>query len=265
MKKQSKFFLKRLLISMILFCSATIANESSIYLTSIANTALHRFGTDPFPLTTIQGKHVRMVTFTNDNRFKITDKKLSDTIWVTVEPEVKRRCRQYMTDHRHLTHRQLTEWIVKLLGLPADQASSFRFVVMNVPVIQAYYGRSPKRIGIFRPCMDPRISPHPLTPTCPLQMNSLDTQISSDYKTWFINTSAELYTSKKIGSPWTEYGYTYNWNSDAHTIYGVSEFVILKETPMTVLPNPNHPTTAYVEAEEYCTSKNSSISLLNNS
>lgn len=237
---------------------AHIGFAEDAYTTSIVKAALHSEGTPSTPLTTIQGTHVEMVTFTNYTGYKTTDTQLGGTVWTTVEPDLKTQCETYVKQHPHATHQELTRWIAELLGVSPNQAETRQFVVMDVPVIQAYYGTPESPVGIFRPCTDPRIAPHADgTPACPLQMNATDTNIASDYKTWFINNSISSYTLAKnagndAGAPWTEYGFTYNWNKDAQSVFGVSEFVVLKNTPVTILPNPDDGSTAYVTPEAYC-------------
>lgn len=232
---------------------AVYAVPTSDYDLSVMNAALHQSSVSPTELPTIQGSTVRMVTFTTYTGYKTTDKILGSSIWTSVDPDVKKLCTQYVRENKNkLTQQQLSLWIAQLLGLPETNLEKRRFVILDVPVIQAYYGSSPSNIGIFRPCTDPRIMTHnDGSPTCPKQMNPEDTYISSEYKTWFINNGISSFVTNN-GYPWTEYGYTYNWNPLATSIYGVAEFVVLKSTPVTVLANPNDATTAYVTPEQYC-------------
>lgn len=247
-------------ISLFLLSNPLFAEHA--YTASIVNAALHSTNTSPTPLTVISGTHVQMVTYTNYTGYKTTDTQLGATIWTTVQPDLKKLCMQYVKQNAHLTHHQLTLWIAELLGVSPYQADTREFVVMDIPVIQAYYGAPPSTIGIFRPCTDPRIGLHEDgSPICPPQMNAADTNIASDYKTWFINNSISSYTLAKnadqeIGAPWTEYGFTYNWNPAAANSYGISEFVVLKNTPVTVLANPYDSSTAYITPEQYCGMKN---------
>lgn len=228
-----------------------LAIEPQAYMSSIIKSAVHQPGQAPKSLVTIQGQHIRMVTFTNYGGYKTTDSKLGASIWTTVDPELKQRCSEFVKQH-HPTHQQLTTWLAQMLGVPLKQSETRRFVMLDVPVIQAYYGSSPQNIGIFRPCTDPRIGPHP-DPICPPLMNPNDSQIASAYKTWFINNSIGSHTlTDGAGAPWTEYGYTYNWNPEAENVYGASEFIVLKDTPINVIPNPYDSSNAYMSAEEYC-------------
>jgi hypothetical protein len=227
-------------------------NTSSAFESAIVSTALHRASVATHPLVTIDGPSVRMTLFTPYDGYKTSDKTLGATIWATVEPELQNLCKAQVAKNKKISHEALTIWLTKLLGLPTKDASARRFVIIDVPAIQAHYGSTPSTIGIFRPCTDPRIGTHrDGTPACPKQMDATDPYISSDFKTWFINNSIASFTLD-AGMPWTEYGYTYNWNLDARTIDGASEFVVMKNTPITVLANPNNPSTAYISAEQYC-------------
>ena len=196
---------------------------------------------------------VRMVVFTTYDGYKTSDTTLSLDVWATVAPEIKQLCTHYIKAHKTQKDSQpLALWITKLLGLPADEADKRRFVELDVPVIQAFYGSPANTSGIFRPCTDPRIGGHEdKSPSCPKHMNANDPNISSDYKTWFINNSISSHTLDN-GAPWTQYGYTYDWNEESTSTFGLSEFVVLKSTPVFVLPNPNDATTPYMTPEEYC-------------
>lgn len=250
----------KLLIISLLFSYATFAfaDPEQFYTAAIQTTALHQENpNDPQSLTTIEGSHVRMVTFTNYTGYKTTDTQLGANVWMTVDPELKNQCMQFTKTHPHATHEQLTLWIAELLGLSPYQVETRQFVVFDVPVIQAFYGNPENTIGIFRPCTDPRIGLHTDgSLTCPVTMNNDDKNIPSDYKTWFIDNGLSAYTLEKknqhdIGAPWTGYGYTYNWNP-ASAYFGLSEFVALKNTPVTVLASPFDTNTAYITPEQYC-------------
>jgi hypothetical protein len=233
--------------------NTVFAAQTSDYDLAVMHSALHQASVSPSQLATIQGATVRMVTFTTYTGYKTSDKTVGADIWTVLEPDIKALCTQYARENKNkLKPQQLSLWVAQLLGLPAANADKRLFVILEVPVIQAYYGSSPKNIGIFRPCTDPRIGPHnDGSPICPKQMNTADFDISSEYKTWFINNSISSYVANS-GAPWSEYGYTYNWNPLANNVYGLAEFVVMKLTPVTVLANPYDATTAYVTPEQYC-------------
>lgn len=255
---------KCILAAILLFpCSLPVVASStqSLYRKAIIRTALHHIPPSPpqalldIPL---DQPTIRMVSFTKNPRYTLSDTKLTETVWMSVEPELRALCASYVAHKPDLTPKRLAIWLAQRLGLPAAQADQARFVVFDVPVIQAYYGDFPKDIGIFRPCADPRISAHEdNSPDCPTYMRPDDSHIASEYKTWFINYSIRTYRLTReaehtLGFPWTANGYTYNWNPRAKNIYGVSEFVVLKNTPVAVVPNPNDPSTAYLSPEQYC-------------
>ncbi|OGT60867.1 MAG: hypothetical protein A3E85_00985 [Gammaproteobacteria bacterium RIFCSPHIGHO2_12_FULL_45_12] len=220
---------------------------------AIISAALHQRDADDDALTTLDNAHVTLVVFTSYAGYKLNDSQLNATVWTTVAPEMQKQCAQYVRQkHGTVTTKELTAWIARFLGLPDREADKRRFVALSVPVIQAYYGESFSNIGIFRPCTDPRITPHEdHSPICPDEMDSHNHDITSVYKTWFINNSIAAHRLDH-GSPWTEYGYTYNWNNDTSSTQGVAEFVVLKGTPVTVLPNPLDAHSAYISAEQYC-------------
>lgn len=258
-RRNFKVFARTFIIFFLMsLCNFAFANNELAYSKSIVEASVHHPGAITTPLATLDGPYVRMTTFTNYQGYKTTDKTLDATIWTVVDSDLKNHCQQFVKNHPHATPQQLTLWIAELLGVSPYQAETRQLVTFNVSVIQAYYGVPENKIGIFRPCTDPRIRAHADgSVICPTRMNANDNNISSSYKTWFINNSIDSYTlntkdNHDMGAPWTEYGYTYNWNPHARSVLGISEFVVLKNTPVTVLENPNHTNTVYVSAEEYC-------------
>jgi hypothetical protein len=203
-------------------------------------------------LSFIQGNVVRMVVFTPYTQYHLTDKELDANIWTTVSPEIKQRCSHYLKRQKHsLSLKQLSLWLARLLGLPDKQADQRRIVEIEVPVIQAFYGNSYQSIGIFRPCTDPRIGTHSdHSPICPKQMNMHDPKLSPQFKTWFIKTNFSAHRSRR--TLWSGRGYTYNRNIEAKNPFGVSEFIVLKGTPIKILPNPSDRSTPYISPQEYC-------------
>lgn len=241
-----------LIIISCILSSITAASEPEYNLAMI-NSALHKFGIAQHPLMTLQGTTARMVVFTTYDDYKVSDKKLGATIWATVDPELKNLCMKFLKEnHNNVTHEQLVLWLVQILGLPSQNAMKRQFVEFDVPVIQAYYGSSVTLTGIFRLCTDPRITArNDGSDICPKAMRTDDPAISTDFKTWFINNSIAAYNSEN-GMPWSEYGYTYNWDPHAESVYGVSEFVITKNIPVTVLSNPINAQTPYISPEQFC-------------
>ncbi len=251
-------FIRQCTIALYVFTfslSPAFADANDLYQASIINAALHQFLFSPRPLKVLTGNKVTVVTYADEEDYQLSDTHARDVLWVVVDSELKDICSRYTKNKKKITHQELSSWLAQLLGIPLDPNGKRRLIVFRVPVIQAFYGRKPKKIGIFRPCTDPRVSAHDdRTIACPQFMDTENKKISPEYKTWFINNSISSYTLRKDsqGFPWSEFGYTYNWNPKAKDIYGVSEFVILQGTPLRVLSNPYHPTTAYLTPEEYC-------------
>lgn len=69
---------------------------------------------------------------------------------------------------------------------------------------------------------------------------STDKDFKISYKQWFDKTRAKSY-NKKSGAPWTRLGYTYDWGSSDKK-YGLTEFLILKDSKVRVLFTKNVPT-----------------------
>jgi len=69
---------------------------------------------------------------------------------------------------------------------------------------------------------------------------STDKDFKVSYKQWFDKTRAKSY-NKKSGAPWTRLGYTYDWGSSDKK-YGLTEFLILKDSKVRVLFTKNVPT-----------------------
>lgn len=69
---------------------------------------------------------------------------------------------------------------------------------------------------------------------------STDKDFKVSYKQWFDKTHTKSY-DKKAGAPWTRLGYTYDWGSSGKK-YGLTEFLILKDSKVRVLFTKNVPT-----------------------
>lgn len=231
MIKFSHFF--RLLFLLLLFANATSAHALSNYQQAIMRASHHQLPL-VHSLRTLHGQTVVMVTLT-EKPFKLTDKNLKELTWTTVYPDIKRLCSQ---QHK----KNATPYLLKLLGMPIKHTHAWYVVTFEVPIIQAYYGPLKNSIGIFRPCSDPRIDAHhDRSVICPRVFNNHDKNIDSQYKKWLAKNAAASYQLKN-GYPWTMYGYTYNWNENAKSKVGVSEFVVLPKTPIHVLQvmRPNY-------------------------
>jgi hypothetical protein len=69
---------------------------------------------------------------------------------------------------------------------------------------------------------------------------SSDKEFKISFKHWFEGNRAKAY-DKKTGFPWTRLGYTYDWGAEDKK-YGLTEFLILKDSHVRVLFTKNVPT-----------------------
>ena len=158
--------------------------------------------------------------------------KLSRETWITVEPEVREVCSRYPKD-------AVVPRLNQLLGLkPATDTDvqKRRFVRIR---IDGPKKTGPTAAGIFRPCADP-------DPTAKSCGNTL--KGSAEYAAWFANWTIGAHQLNpdltKTGYPWTRLGYTYDWAPEAADIRGAQEYVVPKDTEVTVL--------GVVDPAEYC-------------
>jgi hypothetical protein len=123
-------------------------------------------------------------------------------IWITTAPELQQRMK--LEKPKDVNRR-----LIQLLGLPPNSVYSY-FVEFWV-----------KPADLFRPCPDQEITdkkcdicfPEKADPTHIAWINS--NRISRYYQ-------CDLYSQY----PWTQLGYTYDWNPDNKSHVGLSEFVI---------------------------------------
>lgn len=169
---------------------------------------------------------------------------LKKSLWVTVVPELRNF---FIAACSHDTTRRVepcpptSKRIHKLLGI--NPAKTYEILVeMWV---------SPK--DLFRPSPDPEVTDHesevvvlgestwtylsdsnpflkPKFSLLDLSKKYVEAQWDIpnkeyDYKSWFQNRVATIYTTSDGGWPWTQLGYTYDWGN-ARNHVGLSEFVI---------------------------------------
>ena len=117
----------------------------------------------------------------------------------------------------------------ELFGLPPDVpgTSDRYFVLANVPVQQS----SVTTTGIFRPCTSFDIT----STTCatPLSFSSIPTGeeqyyswVAGQYKWAYVDTT----NTDSAHYPWSAQGFTYNWYPWRSNAYGLSEYVVAKNT-----------------------------------
>jgi hypothetical protein len=125
-------------------------------------------------------------------------------IWVTASPELKRRMKREAPQNQELRLKQL-------LGLPP--ASSYNYFI-------EFWVRP---ADLFRPCPDKEITDKKCN-TCFSATDSLD----KEYIQWINDTRIARYYTCGLNNqyPWTELGYTYDWDENNKSHIGLCEFVI---------------------------------------
>jgi hypothetical protein len=142
---------------------------------------------------------------------------LTHETWVTLDGEVRERCRRY--DRRN--ELALTTRLQQFLGLPPMPESRV-FVTFRAPVA-----------AIFRPCPDPDVT----RTTC--DRGAFPKDVPVEHEAWI---ARQMVTSYRIGDadgqpaghPWTGLGYTYDWALHSDHV-GASEYVVKAGTPVEVV------------------------------
>lgn len=123
-------------------------------------------------------------------------------IWITTAPELKQRI-------QHEKPKDTNQRLIQLLGLPPNSVYSY-FVEFWV-----------RPADLFRPCPDKEITDTKCETCFPKQADPVhiswinDNRISRYYQCDLFNQY-----------PWTQLGYTYDWNPRNKSHIGLSEFVI---------------------------------------
>ncbi len=145
------------------------------------------------------------------------------SIWVTTAPTLQNLCR----DKKFGRKEGLNLRLKQMLGLPPNAKKAY-FIEFWV-----------KPADLFRPCPDAEID----DTGCGLEFpsNATDT-----HKAWINDNRLGSYYNGTWDSdyPWTQLGYTYDWNEKNKMHVGMSEFVI--DTSSNVVVN------AFYTTEEYC-------------
>jgi len=130
-------------------------------------------------------------------------------IWVTTSPELRQRM-------KHETEKDTTLRIKQLLGLPPNNSYDY-FIEFWV-----------KPEDLFRPCPDNEITDKQCELCFP---DSTD----PTYIYWVNeNRISRYYNCKDDDYPWTQLGYTYDWNPKNKSHIGLSEFVIREHKDVIV-------------------------------
>ena len=144
-------------------------------------------------------------------------------IWITTAPELLNRMKKEK-------YKDVNLRIKQLLGLPPNAEYSY-FVEFWV-----------KPEDLFRPCPDKEITDE----SCEL---CLPKNAEDSYITWINDNRISRYYNCELYNkyPWTQLGYTYDWNPKNKSHVGLSEFVIGS--------NKNIMVNAIYTTEEYLSKK----------
>jgi hypothetical protein len=142
-------------------------------------------------------------------------------IWVTTAPELAERMEKVKPRHRDLRLKQL-------LGLPPNNEYNY-FVEFWV-----------KPENLFRPCPDQGIA----DTQCEL---GFPQGTHHEHEAWINRYRLDSYYALDLYHkyPWTQLGYTYDWNPRNKSHVGLSEFVIAAKSDIVV--NAIHETHAYLD------------------
>ncbi len=168
-----------------------------------------------------RGEKVRVVLWTRHG-YELGPTELRVDVWVTLDGEVRSRCREFDGD--------LDVRLLQLLGLPFPDGEADekrpprRFVELLVP-----------REELFRPCPNPSIE----LEQCG---SELPDHATDRHGRWF---AEHLLASQQVpgGYPFTRLGYTYDWKQGADR-YGASEFLVRRCASVEVV--------AIKETRAYC-------------
>ena len=123
--------------------------------------------------------------------------------WVTTVPELKNRIKSYVSDNHVLRAEQL-------LGLPPNTGKNC-FVEFWV-----------RPVDLFRACPDAEIDDS----KCEICFRNAVNHDDSLHIAWINSTRISLYFGCGTKYPWTQLGYTYDWNPENNTHVGLSEFIL---------------------------------------
>jgi hypothetical protein len=164
------------------------------------------------PITT---KNVEVATWSYDLDSRSAGKlvrTLGADVWVTLVPDLKRRCAGLSGDALSLRLQQL-------LGLPPGDASDRKVFTFTV-----------RSADVFRPCADPRVTTTSCTLDVPAVRHAGLTDATAAAHFRFV--LEQMLSSYRVGFdrpgyPFTALGYTYDWKPDSETHHvGLSEYVV---------------------------------------
>lgn len=187
----------------------------SIYEAAIRDAAVKQPADLEARLEPITDKTVSVATWALDLNSHSTEKRvrtLGDDVWITLVPELKRKC-------QGLTGAALSLRLQQLLGMPPIDASDWKVFTFTV-----------RSTDVFRPCGDPRITTTSCTLNVPDARHSGLTDATAAAHLHFV--LQQILSSYRIGFdqagyPFTALGYTYDWKPDSETHHvGLSEYVV---------------------------------------
>lgn len=145
-------------------------------------------------------------------------------IWITTSPELLNR---FKASRSRDTNRRLQQ----MLGLPPN--SQYKYFI-------EFWVRAQ---DLFRPCADNEVTDS----SCGL---CFPEGTDSTYKVWMDNGRISRYYPCHLYNkyPWTQLGYTFDWNPKNKTHVGCSEFVIRKFSKVVV--NGVYTTSQYLNQQE---------------
>lgn len=166
--------------------------------------------------------------------FQAGTQTLPNDVWVSPSAQLAQFCAGFPSD---LTAEQVVLKLQQLQGLPPRTGQDpctwkiLQFTVDDPPVPEQF----------FRPC--PKPDPTATGP-CPANFDDSDPQATRDFRAWM---AGQAFLAWKVphGYPWTHLGYTYNWDPQAASIHGTSEYVMPAGSSVEV--------TGVVSAVEFCT------------
>ena len=144
-------------------------------------------------------------------------------MWVTLVPQLQVACQ----DANYVGGLPLTLRLEMALGLPPNNGKQ---VFMEVWI---------RPQDLYRPCPDPS----PYDNACGL---SIPEYVTEDYRTWFNDLRGVQYYQKNgnTGYPWTQLGYTFDWNPSNTTHVGFSEYVVRPNSVLVI--------DGFTPTAEYC-------------
>jgi hypothetical protein len=208
---------------------APAATAQALYARSLADAALYEArhvlplkGVDADPDGTV------LVVTLKAGAWPQRDTTLANEVWVTLVPEVRDSCDDWIDEEKPMRLRQL-------LGLQPTQPVAY-FMEMRVPAA-----------SMFRPAADPSIHTDTL---CDVAANAdcalgFPAGVDAGHIRWMANQmlsawklpsgypAANTDQWRQLGYPWTRLGYTYNWHPGSPR-YGASEYVVRPGTRAVV-------------------------------